>query len=229
MFFGTRHQVMKTSDIKTFCGDQEVEVVQQYKYLGMMLDSELNFKSNTEYIVSKVIPRLGILGRASGFIRESTLLYLYKQLIMPLLDYGDYIYDESLQMNMHTLQILQNSAARKILSAPKLTPTYELHSELQIDTLHVRRIKHVCIMAYKIINGLAPKKLEKIFTKVSEVSQRSTRSLDQDLLYIKKPRLELSKKSFGYRAAVLWNKLPKDIRLAPTLESFKTALDIFLS
>ncbi len=69
MFFGTKQQVSKTNNIKTHCGGQELEVVQKYKYLGMILDSELNFKANAEYIVSKVIPRLGILGRARAFVR----------------------------------------------------------------------------------------------------------------------------------------------------------------
>ena len=50
-------------------------VVSKYKNLGMILDSELNFKANAEYI-SKVISKLGILGRARGFIRDS-MLFIY--------------------------------------------------------------------------------------------------------------------------------------------------------
>ena len=147
---------------------------------------------------------------------------------MPLLDYSDFIYDGSLQMNLHTLQMLQNSAARKILSAPKLTSTAVLHKELELDSLHVRRLKHVCIMTYKILYGLAPKRLQKMFKSVSEVSSRSTRSTEKSLLYIDKPRLELSKKHFSYRAAIIWNTLPQEVRLAPSLECFKTALNLCL-
>ena len=130
-------------------------------------------------------------------------------------------------MNLHTLQLLQNSAARKILSAPKLTPTIYLHKELELDSLHVRRLKHVCVMTYKILNNLAPKQLLRMFKKVSDISSRSTRSSDKALLYIDKPRLEISKRRFGYRAAIIWNTLPQEIRQAPSVEHFKSALNIY--
>ena len=191
MFFGTKSQLTKTRGIHTYCGDQELEIVSVYKYLGMMLDIELNFKANAEYIVSKIIRRIGTLGRARGLIRDSTALYLYEQLIMPLLDYEDFIYDGSYQISLHTLQILQNTAARKILKARRLTPTIDLHTELNIDTLHVGRIKHTCTMTYKILHGLTRKQLCRLFKKGKDVSARSTRSSDQDL-YLTKPRLELT-------------------------------------
>ena len=47
---------------------------------------------------------------------------LYKQMILPLLDYGDLIYDGTEQYNKHTLQKLQNVALRQIVLVDRLTP-----------------------------------------------------------------------------------------------------------
>ena len=60
MLFGTKHQIAKMGDLKLHCGNQDIETGITYKYLGMMLDNELNYKANAGYIVSKVVPRLGI-------------------------------------------------------------------------------------------------------------------------------------------------------------------------
>ena len=84
-------------------------------------------------------------------------------------------------------------------------------------------------MVYKILNGLAPERLKMYFTPVSDVSARNTRETDENLLYLPKCRLELTKKSFSYRAIKLWNNLPLYIRQAPTLDCFKKALSDFLT
>ena len=226
MYFGTHKKLMNLQSLQVKCNEVVLENVEQYKYLGVLLDSNLNFKANTEYIANKVIKRTGILGRARHFLDQHTCLYLYKQLILPLIDYADFIYDDSAQYNMHLLQILQNNASRRILKADRLTHVLDLHTSLQIDYLNVRRKKHTLIWVYKILNGLAPKRLERLFTRISEVTHRLTRYNEGDKLYIPKPRLELTKKSFRYRAATLWNNLPEYIKTAPSIVHFKSALDI---
>ena len=56
--------------------------------------------------------------------------------------------------------------------------------------------------------------------KCSDDSERSLRSTETDL------RLPLLKtangqKAFSYRGAKLWNSLPKEAKLAPSLKTFK--------
>ena len=229
MFFGTVHQLNKTSQITVQCDITQLERVEYYKYLGVILDSKLNFQHHIEYVESKVLKRIGVLGRASRFLSKDTCYYLYKQLILPIMDYSDHIYAGTTQRNQLILQKLQNSAARCILHADRLTPSAVLHSELDMDRLHVRRDKHICIYMFKIMNGILPEKLRALFKLVSDISIRDTRQSRCLNIYIHKPRIELTKRSFIYYGAVLWNSLPEHIKLAPTLECFKTLLnDVFI-
>ena len=121
---------------------------------GVKVDFWLTFSSHTDYIYSKVISRIGILGRAHHMVDEHTCLYLYNQLILPPLDYADFIYDGLPQNNGFTLQKLQNCAFRRILMIPRLTPSAYTHEHLDMDLLVRGRFKHVCIMTYKTYKAI---------------------------------------------------------------------------
>ena len=108
----------------------------------------------------------------------------------------DYAYDGLSQYNQYTLQRLQDSAARRILKVPLLTPSIDTHQQLNMERLDRRRFKHMSSMLYKILHDLAPNKLKQRFVNVSEVNICSTRSSNQNDLYIRKPRLEMTKRAF---------------------------------
>ncbi len=225
MCFGTQRQLAKCDTLNVECDGIKLEQVTSYKYLGIMIDSKLSFDSNTEYVYSKVIKRIGVLGRSRYFLSQELALYLYKQLILPLLDYGDIFYDGTTQKNSCIIQKLQNAAFRRILKAPKLTPTECLHDDLGMDRLHIRREKHICTEMYKIIHEIHPISLKSYIHMLDSVSSRVTRQSSALALYVSKPRLELTKKSFFYRGPILWNNLPVYIQEAPTLECFKKLLN----
>ena len=127
MCFGTNPQLTKLSNITVQHDNVILEKVSHYKYLGVTLDSRLSYSHHIGYIESKVIKRIGVLGRARHFLSEDTCIYLYKQLIITLMDYCDHIYAGTTQKCKVTLQKLQNSAARCILYADKMTPSVVLN------------------------------------------------------------------------------------------------------
>ena len=43
--------------------DEEIEFVDQFKYLGVILDGSLKFKPHVDYLVRKVTPKLRTLGQ----------------------------------------------------------------------------------------------------------------------------------------------------------------------
>ena len=74
---------------------------------------------------------------------------------------------------------------------------------------------------YKIINGLAPRRLCEIFNNVNEIHNYNLRgSLTK--LYIPKPKTktEFLKNSFGYTGAKLWNQIPEEICKSSSLNWF---------
>ncbi len=102
MCLGTRHHVLIMENIQVKYRGFAVEKVQSVKYQGVQIDSHLHFNENTEYITIKMVSRIGLLGKTRKIVSQETCLYLYKQLLLPLLDYSDYIYDGTSQkMHLH--------------------------------------------------------------------------------------------------------------------------------
>ena len=55
----------------------------------------------------------------------------------------------------------------------------------------------------------------------ADVHSCSTRAAQHGDVHVPKSNIELYRQSFKYRAAVLWNDLPQDIKNAPNIDEFK--------
>ena len=123
-------------------GNEQVERVNTYKYLGVKLDQTLNFSAHIEYIRTKTIGKIRLLGKIAPILDQKTSIYLYRSLVLPIFDYADFVWDCLSQQDTLTLQKLQNMALRNILNVPRLTPTEHIHTQLNQDKLDTRRKKH---------------------------------------------------------------------------------------
>ena len=58
------------------------------KYLGVLLDSNLSWKSRIDNVALKVSRPVGVVARLRHFVPRTTLLNVYQSLILPYLTYG---------------------------------------------------------------------------------------------------------------------------------------------
>ena len=58
------------------------------KYLGIMIDSRLNWKSQVNYISKEIKRNIGILSKLRHYVNLKTVTNLYYSLIYPFLIYG---------------------------------------------------------------------------------------------------------------------------------------------
>ena len=70
--------------------------------------------------------------------------FVYKQLILPIFDYVDYVYDCICQRDAKILQRLQNLSLKSILRVDKWKSTAEVHYTSVMEMLDVRREGHGC-------------------------------------------------------------------------------------
>ena len=81
-------------------------------------------------------------------------------------------------------------------------------------------------MVYKSLNGLGPSYIADLLPHYEPA--RLLRSAGSGLLVVPKIKSKDGRAAFGHYAPNIWNKLPVDLRFAPTLAVFKSGLKTLL-
>ena len=76
------------TSVKLYINDIPLEEKSHVKYLGIMLDTNLNWKSHVHYISKKVKRSIGFLSKIRYHVNLDVLTNLYYALIYPFLIYG---------------------------------------------------------------------------------------------------------------------------------------------
>ena len=136
----------KLTDVKFHYGDTQLQVVSDYKYLGVILDENLNFSK-----CSKMLAESG--GRALSSIISKfkmfkdlgykTFTTMYESGVVPILDYGSAIWGYS--KNSHS-DLIQNKASRYFLGLHNFTPVPALTGEM--GWLPSKYRKMICMLRF---------------------------------------------------------------------------------
>ena len=205
MLFGTKSQADRCVNLKVKHGQNELERVSTFKYLGVKLDPNLSFKDHVQYIRGKIVPKIKLLGHVSTFLDQET----------------DTVYNCLSQQDSYSLQKIQNCAMRRILHCDRLEPIKNMHTKLHLLPHHIRRLSHSLNETYKLINDHSPAYLSNMLTHVSQLHSRTTHSSCNNMLYIPKTKLECGKRNFKIRASVDWNLIPDDVKSSTNIDQFK--------
>ena len=226
MLLGTKHMLSKHSNLHLKINDIDINNVESVKYLGVYIDRELKWNIQIEHMCSKIGKMIGFLGRLRYFVSESILRIIYTSIILPHFDYADVVWQSASKKYLNLMQKLQNRAGRIIL---KINPyshvsTAHIHDILKWKKLDVRQLEHMNVMMFKILHDLAPEYMKRsILNKPNKYFLRNRSNLS-----LPKPRTNNCKRTFYYRAASSYNKLPLEIRGAPTIQSFKTSMQKYI-
>ena len=129
--------------------------------------------------------------------------------------------------SIRSLQLVQNAAARMLTRTRKSS-----HITPVLRSLHWLPVEHrvdfkLLLLTFKSLNGLAPPYLSDLLTPYCP--SRALRSANAGYLIIPRINKKTSGgRAFSYRAPLLWNSLPPDVRSAGTLSLFKSRLKTHL-
>ena len=115
MILGSQRRLNVINDVNLTIAGVNIERVETFKYLGIMLDQYLSFESHIQYVYNKCCARLGMLRKARSCLGQKMALTLNKSLAILHMDLGDVLYDIAPKEQKNKLQMTQNSACRVIL------------------------------------------------------------------------------------------------------------------
>jgi len=127
-----------------------------YKYLGILLDENLNFNSHIDYVCKKLSKALFCLRRAKHFLNERGLLNLYYAFFHSHLLYCVNIISCSSQSNIKKILTLQKKAIRIVKSVNYNEHTAPLFKSLKILPFDKIIYEHKLKFMHSIYNNYAP-------------------------------------------------------------------------
>jgi hypothetical protein len=219
----TKYMIIKgkkldTSEIKISINNNMIERVNEYKYLGVIIDDKLNWKKHQKYINKKLKYLVTLLYRLRYYIPLNYLLHIIKTNIITIITYSIEIYgnktniiklDKYLKKIINIVTYNKNNNDNKI---KELYKCYKIRSIYEIYRYKMLTLTHNMIHNDVNIPIYFRNKLKLKYNRKG--------------LYIK---TEYRKNNYSNNILInklhdLWNELPINTRNINELSTFQTKL-----
>lgn len=217
-----------TQSIFLNINNQELENKDCVKYLGIFIDSNLNWKNHVRYICSKLRRNIGLLSKIRYFINLNTLITLYYALIYPFLIYGIIAWGSASPTNLNALFILQKKALRIITFSKFDEHSSPLFRKTKIIKLTDLITFHINVFMYKFHNKALPPAFESFFKQVNKIHNYNTRHSSKSSYSLPLVRTNYGLFSIKYQGPKIWNSLDEQLRQFSLTKFKRSLLSLFI-
>lgn len=200
---------------------KDLHIVDEAKYLGVTIQSNLNWKPHVNNICKKANSTRGFLQRNLRKCSHKVKEQAYKTYVRPTLEYASSVWDPHTKDQVSQIEMIQRRAARFVKSDfHQQHSVTQMLQDLQWKTMNERRAHNKVIMLYRIVHGLvAIPPGQPYFTPTSVSTRGHAMQFQQQHC-----RILAYQHSFFPSVVCLWNQLPAVVVSAQSLEQFRTQL-----
>jgi len=223
-------ETLKQSTAYTDCNGNAIEVKTSAKDLGIQMSSDASFAEHIMSVVQSASQMSGWVLRTFYTRERQPMLILYKTLILSKLDYCSALWNpHGSAYLVDKIETVQRSFTRKIASMDGLN-YWERLQTLRLYSVQRRRERYMIMYVFKVLHRLVPN-CGFSFHESARTGIRAVVPFIKSGLSSKLKTLKSN--SFNHIAPMLYNILPRDMRIVydpeDSFETFKKDLDIFLS
>nr|BDT62741.1 MAG: hypothetical protein [Metapenaeus ensis nimavirus] len=227
IFIGSRQYISCLPDdiVIRFSGNT-ITPCKTVKNLGVYFDQYMSFNVHIDEMYRKIMGTLIYLNRVGNCFDNETRVVVVEALVLSLMNYCLNIWGTTNKTQINRVQKLQNFAAKVAFGGlRKYDHVSPAIKHLQWLTIDNKCTYDMCILVYKILNGICPNWLLHLPT-VCEV--RETRTRQSNNLFVKKCNTLAGSKMTTVQGPALWNMIPLNIRNTGSLSNFKKLLKAYL-
>lgn len=200
-----------------FIHDQQLELTQSAKYLGLTIDSKIKWSNHINNICTKANKTLNFIRRNTYSCPQPIRETCYKTFVRPTLEYSSTVWDPKNQGDIHRLESIQRRAARYTTNCYDYNiPSETLLKNMNWIPLAERRARAKVTTFYKGRYNICQIPLNHLHsnTRRGNHMYQIPRSFVDSHLY-----------SFFPSTVRLWNGLTAEVAGSDSLESFKTQIN----
>ena len=204
--------------------DNDIKFNKKVKNLGVTLDTDMTMFFFVSQLCKNLYFQLRKIASIRPYLSTEVTKTLVTSLILSKLDYCNSLLAGLPQDTINRLQLIQNNAARLICRKKKSDHITPLLKDLHWLPVSQRINYKMSVFVYKCINDIAPSYLSDALERYTPARNLRS-SMDRTILVQTKRTYKfIGCRSFYHLGPLVWNKLPRDIREAGSIETFKKKL-----
>ena len=184
------------------------------KYLGILMDSSLNWRFQSNALATKLCRANGMLSKIRHYVPPNTLRMIYFGIFHSIMSYGSQIWGQFLNPSVKKISKLQNRSIRIINFAHFRTPVNMYYKQNNILTLtDIVQLNNFLLVHDHYHNNL-PATFNNMFSYTKDLHSHNTRGSNQQ--HICFPRVNTQTygiNSIKYQSIKIWNTINKTLSI----------------
>ena len=226
LFSKLKKKKTKDKKFKININKYSIKQVSEMEYLGVILDTKLNWHSHIQYVCTKLSKAAGIIYKVRKRVPQKVLLLLYHSLVATHLRYGIASWGSAKTTALAKLRKLQTKILRYMTFTPNDTDVSDQFNKLKLLVFDDMFTLEVSKFMHRYSKTTLPSSFDEYFRTIEH--HYNTRTRANSGLVLPRPRTDSGKQSIKYSDVKIWSAIPLDIRNTSSYENFNTLMKSYL-
>ena len=199
-------------ELKVSIDNNPIKQSHHIKYLGVLIDDNLNWKQQIKEQCSKVARGSWALNQLKHFVDEQTLRSVYHCLIYSHLQYCISSWGTASKSTLAPLFILQKRSIRLLTGSGYREHTNPLFYRAKCLKLKDIYSLETAKLMYKIHNNVLSFANSDKFNPIKNCYTHKTRLSHKNNFFLPRTRTRLGQKSLSFAGIKIWNEIPSSMK-----------------